>query len=50
MLPLTVITGVFGMNVLFPGEGTHTAFWIILGVMVAALIGMIGFFRYKRWI
>src|SRR5919109_687541 len=49
MLPLTVITGIFGMNVLFPGEGTHTAFWIILGFMVAALVGMIGFFRYKRW-
>ena len=50
MLPLTVITGVFGMNVLFPGEGTHAAFWVILGSMVAALVGMIGFFRYKRWI
>src|SRR6266540_4233813 len=50
MLPLTVITGVFGMNVLFPGEGSHTAFWIILGVMALALTGMVGFFRYKRWI
>jgi magnesium transporter len=50
MLPLTVITGVFGMNVFFPGEGTHTAFWVILSVMVAVLVGMIGFFRYKRWI
>jgi magnesium transporter len=50
MLPLTVITGVFGMNVLFPGEGTHPAFWVILGGMVAALVGMLAFFRYKRWI
>ncbi|HEX9349734.1 MAG TPA: CorA family divalent cation transporter [Gaiellaceae bacterium] len=50
MLPLTVITGVFGMNVLFPGEGSHTAFWVILGVMALALAGMVGFFRYKRWI
>jgi len=50
MLPLTVITGIFGMNVLFPGEGTHTAFWLILGVMAVALAGMISFFRYKRWI
>jgi magnesium transporter len=50
MLPLTVITGVFGMNVLYPGEGTHAAFWVILGAMVAALVGMIAFFRYKRWI
>jgi magnesium transporter len=50
MLPLTVITSLFGMNVAFPGYGSHAAFWVILGVMIAALIGMIGFFRYKRWI
>ena len=31
VLPLTLITSVFGMNVLFPGEGTHEAFWLILG-------------------
>jgi Mg2+ and Co2+ transporter CorA len=37
------------MNVLFPGEGTHTAFWLILGVMAAALACMVAFFRYKRW-
>jgi magnesium transporter len=50
MLPLTLITGIFGMNVLYPGEGTHTAFWVILVGMVVALVGMVGFFRYKRWI
>jgi Mg2+ and Co2+ transporter CorA len=41
---------VFGMNVAFPGESTHAAFWIILGLLVAALISMVGFFRYKRWL
>jgi magnesium transporter len=50
MLPLFVITGIFGMNVAFPGEGGRDAFWAILGVMLAALAGMIGFFRYKRWL
>ena len=50
MLPLTVITGLFGMNVLFPGEGGHAAFWIILGAMATVVTGMIAFFRYKRWI
>jgi magnesium transporter len=50
MLPLSVIASVFGMNVAFPGEGTHAAFWIILGLLVAALISMVGFFRYKRWL
>jgi magnesium transporter len=50
MLPLFVITGVFGMNVLFPGEGTPGAFWLIVGVMIAALVAMVGFFRWKRWL
>ena len=31
MLPLSVIASVFGMNVAFPGEGTHEAFWMIIG-------------------
>jgi magnesium transporter len=50
MLPLTLLTGVFGMNVLFPGEGTRTAFWLILGALVVVLTGMLGFFRLKRWL
>src|ERR671915_539891 len=50
MLPLTVITGMFGMNVLFPGEGSSEAFWIVLAALVGVLVGMIGFFRYKRWL
>ena len=50
MLPLFVITGIFGMNVLFPGESTRTAFWVIVGVLVAALVAMVGFFRWRRWL
>jgi magnesium transporter len=49
MLPLTLVTGFFGMNVAFPGEATRWMFWTILGLMLAILFGMIGFFRYKRW-
>jgi magnesium transporter len=48
MLPLTLITSVFGMNVLYPGEGGSPAFWIILAGLVATLAAMIGFFRWKR--
>jgi magnesium transporter len=50
LLPLTVLTGLFGMNVAFPGEGTREAFWIFLGILVVTLVAMVGFFRYKRWI
>jgi magnesium transporter len=50
VLPLTMLTGVFGMNVAFPGEGTREAFWIIVAALVALLGGMVGFFRWKRWL
>jgi magnesium transporter len=50
MLPLTLIAGIFGMNVDFPGEGGHAAFWVILGALVVALISMIGFFRWRKWL
>ncbi len=50
MLPLTLLTGIFGMNVVYPGEATKTAFWIILAALVVTLGGMLGFFRWKRWL
>jgi magnesium transporter len=50
LLPLTLISGIFGMNVGFPGEGTHTAFWIIFAGMIVTIVGMLGFFRWKRWL
>jgi magnesium transporter len=50
VLPLTMLTGVFGMNVAFPGEGTNEAFWVIAAALVAILGGMVGFFRWKRWL
>jgi Mg2+ and Co2+ transporter CorA len=36
--------------VLFPGENTRAAFWIVVGLMIGVIIGMIGFFKYKRWL
>jgi magnesium transporter len=50
VLPLTLVTSVFGMNVLFPGGGTAIAFWVVLGALVLVLGAMIGFFRWKRWL
>jgi magnesium transporter len=50
LLPLTLISGIFGMNVNFPGYGTHEAFWVIVGLMVAVIVAMIGFFKYKKWL
>src|SRR5919204_100419 len=50
LLPLTLITGIFGMNVHFPGFETARAFWIICGAMLALAVGLIAFFRKKRWL
>jgi len=50
LLPLTLIASVFGMNVQYPGEGSHAGFWVIVGFMVAAAAALVGFFRWKRWL
>src|SRR5919204_5095553 len=50
LLPLTLISGIFGMNVDFPGFDTRYMWWVIAGLMLAILIGSLGFFRWKRWI
>jgi magnesium transporter len=50
LLPLTLITGIFGMNVRFPGFETAWAFWVVFGIMVAALGSMLAFFRLKKWL
>jgi magnesium transporter len=50
LLPLTFITGLFGMNVDYPGEGTHAAFWVIVAAIVVTAAATLGFFRWKRWL
>jgi magnesium transporter len=51
-MPLTVLTGMYGMNVelpQFPG-GSHAQFWWIAGLMLVLSAGMLVFFRRRRWI
>jgi magnesium transporter len=50
VLPLTLIASIFGMNTGVPWHGNIAGFWIIVGVMVAMLGGMIGFFRHRGWL
>ena len=50
LLPLTLLASVFGINVDFPGFDSAVAFWIIVAAMVAAGGGLLGFFRWKRWL
>lgn len=50
MMPLTVITGFFGMNVSFPGSNSPYAVWYILLGMAVLSMSMLGFFRYRKWL
>ncbi len=51
-MPLTVLTGMYGMNVPlvhFPG-GDNAQFWWILGIMLGCGASMLWYFRRRRWI
>ena len=50
LLPLTLISGIMGMNVRLPLEAHPMAFGIILSMMLVVIITMLGFFRWRRWI
>jgi magnesium transporter len=50
LLPLTLITGIFGMNVHFPGFASAEAWWGIVAAMVVVAAAMVAFFRLKRWL
>jgi magnesium transporter len=50
VLPLTLIASIWGMNVGVPGEGDQADFYVIAGVMVALLVGMVAYFRRRGWL
>jgi magnesium transporter len=50
VLPLTLVASIWGMNVGVPGEQSDTAFWVIIGIMVVLLGGMIAYFRRRDWL
>jgi len=51
-MPLTVLTGMYGMNVPLPHlpGGERAQFWWVCGIMLALSGAMLGFFRKRRWI
>jgi Mg2+ and Co2+ transporter CorA len=38
------------MNVHFPGFNSAHGFIVTIVAMVAVVVAMLGFFRYKRWL
>ena len=49
LLPLTLITGIFGMNN-FPYHVSEPSFWGVIAGMFGLLLAALGFFRFKRWL
>ncbi len=51
-MPLTLLSGLWGMNVALPilPGGPVAQFWWLFGVMVVIVAGMLAMFRARRWI
>ena len=51
-MPLTFMTGLYGMNVDLPhfGMAGTTMFWVLMTVMLAIVGAMLVFFRQRDWI
>jgi magnesium transporter len=56
IVPLTIgtlISGIYGMNLtegFWPPSNSDWAFGAVVGTMVAIAIGLLAYFRYRRWV
>jgi magnesium transporter len=53
MLPLTFLTGLFGMNVKLPFAEAMSEiqnFWFIIWIMIGTVALMFGMFKWKKWL
>lgn len=50
MLPLTLVSGIYGMNIALPFSHSPYAFSIVMGFMFIVATGMLVVFRLQKWI
>jgi magnesium transporter len=50
ILPLTLIASIMGMNTWVPDQGDAGGFFVVLGVMLVLLLGLVAYFRKRRWL
>jgi magnesium transporter len=50
MVPFSIVSGIYGMNVPLPGEGGPLTFALLLLLMLLISGGMLYYFRRQRWI
>lgn len=49
LMPLTLISGLYGMNVPIPAQDNPVMFWLLIAVMAVIGGAMFVFFRFLRW-
>jgi magnesium transporter len=50
LMPLTLLAGIYGMNVALPFDKNPYAFYGLIGFMVALIAGLVLWFRSRKWI
>lgn len=50
MLPLTLISGIYGMNVPLPVQNQEEAFILVLVLMFGIAFSMLAYFRHRGWL
>jgi magnesium transporter len=51
MLPLTLIAGIYGMNLrLWPPPEHPLSFWGVIAMMLATTVGLLIYFGRKKWL
>mgnify|MGYP001277119521 FL=1 len=50
LLPLTFITGLYGMNIGLPLQSDPRSFGIVMGIMVLVVVTMLFYFKRRKWL
>jgi len=50
LLPLSVISGIYGMNLDFPEKSIPGSYFMVLGLMAAIIISLLFYFKKKEWL
>lgn len=49
-LPLSLVAGIYGMNMpLYPSVDNPSTFWEVIFFMGVIILGMLGFFKHRKW-
>jgi magnesium transporter len=50
LLPLTFLTGLYGMNIGLPLQNHPYSFYFLIGIMIAIVLFLVLYFRKRKWI